>query len=268
MNRRQAKYAYRRHQPRNRKNNDHEGEASRPGNQLSVSVIFLVFILILAYTNSSVTENMRKKVLTAINRNVIEEFGPKDNLKDNITGFVKCMFSVEEGKNAEEKITDDIKKTEYVPSVNGNSLQKDGIDAPIAAEVMAYTEDWIDPVDNGIVSSLCGNRTNPVLDVEEYHNGLDIAADEGSNVYAVRSGTITDIHTSATYGNTVSFETDDGYTIIYSHLKEILVNVGEKVTQGEVIAYVGSTGLVTGPHLHYTVYLDTMLMDPIQFTDY
>jgi len=66
----------------------------------------------------------------------------------------------------------------------------------------------------------------------------------------------------------MSFETDDGYTITYNHLKEIFVEEGEKVSQGEVVALVGSTGLVTGPHLHYTVYLDTMLMDPIQFTSY
>ncbi len=66
----------------------------------------------------------------------------------------------------------------------------------------------------------------------------------------------------------MSFETDDGYTITYNHLKEIFVEEGEKILQGEVVALVGSTGLVTGPHLHYTVYLDTMLMDPIQFTSY
>ncbi len=104
--------------------------------------------------------------------------------------------------------------------------------------------------------------------MEEYHNGLDIAADEGSNVYAVRSGTVTDIHFSETYGNVMSYETNDGYTIVYNHLKSILVEEGEKITQGEVVAYVGSTGLVTGPHLHYTVYLGSMLMDPRQFTTY
>ena len=133
---------------------------------------------------------------------------------------------------------------------------------------MIIPEGWGDPVDSGVISSPCGARTNPVLDVEEYHNGLDIAADEGSNVYAVRSGTVTDIHFSETYGNVMSYETNDGYTIVYNHLKSILVEEGEKITQGEVVAYVGSTGLVTGPHLHYTVYFGSMLMDPRQFTTY
>ncbi|MEA4973686.1 MAG: M23 family metallopeptidase [Candidatus Metalachnospira sp.] len=104
--------------------------------------------------------------------------------------------------------------------------------------------------------------------MEEYHNGIDIAADKGSNVYAVRTGTVTDIHYSETYGNVLSYETDDGYKIVYAHLNSINVEVDEPIVQGEVVAYVGTTGLSTGPHLHYTVYLDTMLMDPIQFTTY
>lgn len=123
-------------------------------------------------------------------------------------------------------------------------------------------------MDDGVISSLCGPRMNPVLDVEEYHDGIDIAADEGSDVYAVRTGTVTDVHCSKTYGNVLTYETDDGYKITYAHLKSINVEEGEQVVQGEVVAYVGDTGLTTGPHLHYTVYLDTMLMDPIQFTTY
>lgn len=118
------------------------------------------------------------------------------------------------------------------------------------------------------MTALCGSRSNPILNVEEYHNGLDIAADEDSNVYAVRTGTVTDIHYSETYGNVLAFETDDNYKIVYAHLKSINVEVGEPVVQGEVVAYVGTTGLSTGPHIHYTVYLEEMLMDPIQFTTY
>jgi len=136
------------------------------------------------------------------------------------------------------------------------------------ADVAEVEENWIDPVDDGIITALCGPRINPVLGVEEYHNGIDVAADEGSNVYAVRSGTVTDIHYSDTYGNVLTFETDDGFKIIYAHLESINVEEGEPVVQGEVVAYIGQTGLCTGPHLHYSVYEGSMLMDPIQFTTY
>ena len=56
--------------------------------------------------------------------------------------------------------------------------------------------------------------------MDEYHNGIDIAADEGQSVYAVKTGTVTDIHTSETYGNVMEFETDDGYTVVYNHLQK------------------------------------------------
>ena len=102
----------------------------------------------------------------------------------------------------------------------------------------------------------------------EYHNGIDIAAEEGSNVYAVRNGTVTNIHYSETDGNVLTIETKDGYKIIYNHLQKIFPEITEPVIQGEIIALVGTTGLSTGPHLHYTVYLNDMLMDPLQFTTY
>ncbi len=66
----------------------------------------------------------------------------------------------------------------------------------------------------------------------------------------------------------MEFETNDGYKIVYNHLQKIFVEEGEKIIQGEIVALAGSTGLVTGPHLHYTVYKGTMLMDPLQFTSY
>ena len=135
-------------------------------------------------------------------------------------------------------------------------------------EIAEIPEGWIDPVDNGILTSLCSARTNPILGKAEYHNGIDIAAEEGSNVYAVRNGTVTNIHYSETYGNVITIETKDGYKIIYNHLQKIFPEINEPVIQGEIIALVGTTGLSTGPHLHYTVYLNDMLMDPLQFTTY
>ena len=90
--------------------------------------------------------------------------------------------------------------------------------------------------DSGIITSPCGSRINPILSTEEFHNGIDIAAEEGSNVYAVRSGYVTDVHVSDTYGNVISFNTDDGYTITYNHLQKVFPKIGEKIIQGEVIA--------------------------------
>ena len=113
------------------------------------------------------------------------------------------------------------------------------------------TEDWIDPV-KGVITSSCGTRENPILHKEELHEGLDIAVAEGTDVLAVKSGVVTEVRTSATYGKVLKYETEDGYTIMYAHLSEVLVKKG-------------NTGLSTGPHLHYGVYKDGELLDPMDF---
>lgn len=123
-------------------------------------------------------------------------------------------------------------------------------------------EDWINPVE-GVITSACGTRENPILHKEELHDGLDIAVAEGTAVLAVKSGTVTEVRTSATYGRLLKFQTTDGYEVIYAHLSEVLVKKGEKVKQGQVVAKSGNTGLSTGPHLHYGIYRDGKLLDPM-----
>lgn len=125
-------------------------------------------------------------------------------------------------------------------------------------------EDWIAPV-SGVVSSACGARENPILHKQEVHDGVDIAVSEGTDVLAVKSGTVTEVRTSATYGKLLRYETTDGYTIFYAHLSEILVKKGETIKQGQVVARSGNTGLSTGPHLHYGIYRDGVLLDPMEY---
>lgn len=126
------------------------------------------------------------------------------------------------------------------------------------------TEDWIAPV-SGVVTSACGARENPILHKQEVHDGLDIAVAEGTEVVAVKSGTVTEVRTSATYGKLLRYETTDGYTILYAHLSEVLVKKGENVKQGQVVAKSGNTGLSTGPHLHYGIYRDGTLLNPSEY---
>lgn len=116
---------------------------------------------------------------------------------------------------------------------------------------------------DGVVTSACGIRENPILHKEELHDGLDIAVAEGTEVLAVKSGTVTEVRTSSTYGRLMKFETTDGYEVMYAHLSKVLVEKGEKVKQGQVVAKSGNTGLSTGPHLHYGIYRDGKLLDPM-----
>ncbi len=79
---------------------------------------------------------------------------------------------------------------------------------------------------------------------------------------AVKSGIVTEVRNSATYGKLIRYETTDGYEVLYAHLSEPLVKTGEKIKQGQIIARSGNTGLSTGPHLHYSVWKDGELLDP------
>ena len=125
-------------------------------------------------------------------------------------------------------------------------------------------EEWLPPVD-GVITSGCGERENPILHKQENHNGLDIAVAEGTDVIAVKSGMVTEVRTSATYGKVLQYETADGYTVMYAHLSEVLVQEGEEIRQGQIVARSGNTGLSTGPHLHYSLWKDGILLDPMEY---
>lgn len=123
-------------------------------------------------------------------------------------------------------------------------------------------EDWINPVD-GVITSSYGTRSNPVNKKDEVHDGLDIAVALRTGVAAVKSGTVIETKKSASYGNMLIYETNDGYTVIYAHLEEVLAKAGQKIKQGEIVALSGNTGLSTGPHLHYTLISGGKKIDPI-----
>lgn len=127
-------------------------------------------------------------------------------------------------------------------------------------------EEWINPVE-GIITSSCGVRENPILNKKELHDGLDIAVSENTGAKAVRSGIVTQVRESDTLGNVIQYETEDGFTITYAHLNKTVAKVGDNIKQGQIIAKTGNTGLSTGPHLHYSVRKGDMLIDPMQFVN-
>lgn len=110
---------------------------------------------------------------------------------------------------------------------------------------------FIKPI-NGIVSSEFGQRDvdNPM--VSKNHTGIDIAANTGTNIIAAMSGTVTVSSTIGDYGYHIEIQNQDVKTL-YAHCSKLLVNCGDTVEQGQIIAQVGSTGKSTGPHLHFEI---------------
>ena len=111
------------------------------------------------------------------------------------------------------------------------------------------------PINGARLSSSFGMRKHPILGFTKLHTGTDFAAKEGTPIVASGSGTITRAKWCGGGGNCIKIKHNSTYQTIYAHMKSFAkgIKVGKKVKQGQIIGYVGSTGMSTGPHLHYEV---------------
>lgn len=105
----------------------------------------------------------------------------------------------------------------------------------------------------GRITSLFGMRTHPITGKLAHHDGVDVAAPQGSQIKAAAAGRVVFAGRAGGYGNLVEIEHPDGRTTRYGHCAKLKVREGQKVAAGQVIATVGSTGLSTGPHLHFEI---------------
>lgn len=115
------------------------------------------------------------------------------------------------------------------------------------------------------VSSNFGYRTHPVTKRKSFHAGLDLPAKHGTTIYAPASGVVSVAQKKGHYGNFLLLTHAYGFKTAYGHLSRFAVKSGDYVNKGDIIAYVGSTGRSTGPHLHYEVRYLTKWLDPKQF---
>lgn len=126
---------------------------------------------------------------------------------------------------------------------------------------------WIKPV-NGRISSNYGKRVAPVAGASTDHRGIDIEANAGTIVKAPANGTVVSASRDQWNGNIVRINHGNGIVSIYAHLQSYSVSSGQKVNQGDIIGYVGSTGISTGPHLHFGVKQNDVYVNPNKFVRY
>lgn len=118
------------------------------------------------------------------------------------------------------------------------------------------------PVSQGWISSVYGQRTDPFTGQKATHAGVDFAGVEGAEVVSVASGLVTYAGERSGYGYAVDVDHGNGYLTRYAHNRELLVEVGQRVEAGQVIAKMGSSGRSTGPHVHFEVRRDGRPIDP------
>ncbi|GHU23247.1 peptidase M23 [Spirochaetia bacterium] len=123
-------------------------------------------------------------------------------------------------------------------------------------------DDFSFPLKQYRLTSPFGPRVNPVTGVFGAHNGLDLAAPTGTDVFATRKGEVIETGTSAVFGDYIRIQHSDNWTSLYGHLSKIETTKGEQVKAGELIGRVGSTGQSTGPHLHFELRQNGRALDP------
>ena len=111
-----------------------------------------------------------------------------------------------------------------------------------------------------------GYRIHPIYKTRKMHYGMDYSAKVGTEIYATGDGVISKVKRSKRgYGNYVKINHGFGYETLYAHMSKYIVKKGQKVKRGEVIGYVGNSGISTAPHLHYEVRKDNKKINPVNF---
>lgn len=168
---------------------------------------------------------------------------PQASNNENIGGAVEEVSNVEE--------TEDLSEEEQ--------MEKD-------AEYIKSIISFINPLE-GTITSRFGWRNPTVSTVSKYHTGIDIAANEGTDIIAATSGTVVLASSEGSYGNHLKIQVGD-VIIIYAHCLSLAVKEGDEITQGQVIAKVGSTGNSTGPHLHFEIRREDRYVNPDLILDF
>lgn len=126
----------------------------------------------------------------------------------------------------------------------------------------------IQPISNTDLTYLhttYGMRQHPILGYWRPHRGLDFTAPKGSPIYATGDGVIEEAHYSTSFGNVVYIDHNFGFETRYAHMTEYIVKKGEKVKRGQIIGYVGNSGLSVATHLHYEILFKGNQINPINF---
>lgn len=137
------------------------------------------------------------------------------------------------------------------------------------AYVNTLEESYLWPVPSSTrITSYFGYRTAPTAGASTYHQGIDIGASAGEIIVATKSGTVTECAYNSTRGYYVEITHNDGVKTIYMHMSRQAVSTGTKVSRGQTVGYIGSTGVATGPHLHFSVVVNGTNVNPLNYVSY
>ncbi|QPK65055.1 peptidoglycan DD-metalloendopeptidase family protein [Methylomonas sp. LL1] len=194
--------------------------------------------------------------------------GMQNIVIERTDGREQIAFSINNKKYPEQRLT--IKNKRMVDEMTPADLQRIESEKIEMARIKTVWSDrpadtnFLAPVD-GRLSSLFGLKRFFNNQPRNPHNGLDIAAATGTDILAPASATVIGVGNYYFNGNTVFLDHGQGLISAYLHMSEIGVSLGQTIKQGQRLGAVGATGRVTGPHLHWIVYLNQETVDPALF---
>ena len=166
-------------------------------------------------------------------------------------------------ENIEVKVITDNENNQNDFEEEEIKITKEDIRKLDLSKIESYELYW--PVVSTKITSEFGNRMHPVLKENRFHRGVDISSVKGAAVNSGVKGIVTYAGVKGNYGNMIEVRRNDGLKVRYAHLSKIEVRVGQTVYEGDKIGEVGSTGMATGPHLHYETLIEDIPVDPMKF---
>ena len=201
-------------------------------------------------------DNIKKRALS--NEMYVEENIDNTIINNEIVNNMELQSLDNEIKSV-ENIT---KVEEVVEKVNEKTDEEKEIEALIGMY------QFKNPIGgSGVITSNFGKRNSDNENVSEYHTGIDIGAEYGTDIKSSVTGIVTLVSNVGDYGKQVRVR-NNNVTTLYAHCSEILVKEGDIVADGQVIAKVGTSGNSTGPHLHFEIRVDDRCLDPVKLVKF
>lgn len=243
--------------------------ASKSQSLLLVQVILCAVLLAAALLVRTADQSVFTQVQESYRRLMEEErFHWFASANKKVEALMEGFMAVLGGQQSQSQ---GLSGVSYQPQLGGqgglfgvSSERKEDLQPPNGATYapVTATVSPLSPLKEMRITSSYGYRLHPITGALDFHTGIDLAAAQGTNIRAAYPGKVKEVGESAIYGNYIIL-THGNIETGYSHCDSIVAREGVVVRQGETIAKVGSTGVSTGPHLHFDVRVDGTLVDPL-----
>ena len=234
--------------------------------RLTVSGVLLVLVVAVKLLMPDVMGQYREKILHLMGENtdfvaafsaVGRAFSGQGGIRDTLEDAYVAVFGEKEPQEAAAP-------AQTAAQIFSGVYGPENLPEEVKLEQQVLGFAYANPL-TGPVTDRFGYRQDPNGGGQQFHYGLDIAADEGAVITAFAAGTVTAVGDSAELGNYVTVQHPGGFVTLYAHCSRINASSGQQVRPGDPIAEVGHTGNATGPHLHFELMKDGVYVNPIYY---